>query len=259
MNYLVYPMATMWITQSYISEYSHKKHYKGKPQSFPIDDQGTSNTSRDWFLCPCDEVIIKKITGVGSKYTNAIWLQSTSKVQTPTFNDYVTILVVHPNDDDLSKLKVGQTFKRGEKIFREGKDNTAGYHHHIDTSRGKYVSPGWRENSLGGWVITGKPQKPEDCFYIDKTTIKKDKDIKFITPPETPVIEPPQCKPCQEYKDTINELITDYDAISVELAYNKRLVENLLEEIEELKLQKEIDFVFKISIKNYIIGIFKRI
>ena len=172
MNYLIYPTKIMLLSQSYKDTYSHSKNYLGIPKDYPIDETcGDSN--RSYFYTPCDEMIVRKIWGVGVSGTNTIWLESISPVITPTFTDYVTIMILHPNDDTLKNIKVGDTFKRGVPIFLEGNDgNATGYHFHISASRGKYVAPGWRQNSLNGSVITGIPQKPEDVFYIDKDFTK---------------------------------------------------------------------------------------
>lgn len=172
MNYMVYPTKVLLISQSYKDTYSHNKNYLGVPKDYPIDET-SGDSNRSYFYTPCDEVEVKKIWGVGVNGTNTIWLQSTSPVVTPTFTDYVTIMILHPNDDTLKGIKVGDKFKRGEPIFLEGNDgNATGYHFHISVSRGKYVAPGWSQNSLNGSVITGIPQKPEDVFFVDKDITK---------------------------------------------------------------------------------------
>lgn len=189
-NYLIYPTKIMNLSQSYLDKYSHIDAYNGIPQSFPIDEK-CEDTGRSNFYCPCDEIEIKRIYGVGNKGTNTIWLQSTSKVQTPTFEDYITIMVIHPNDDTLEGLKVGQKFKRFEKLFLEGKDgNATGNHFHIEICKGIFKScksNGWVKNSKGVWVLSGDNKKPEECFYIDEkfTTIKDSKGLKFQTLPKT--------------------------------------------------------------------------
>ena len=102
----------------------------------------------------------------------------------PCGDDYVTIMVIHPNDDTLSKLKEGQKFKRGEKMFLEGNDgNATGYHFHISAATGKFTGSGWTQNSKSSWVLstTGKTIKPEQAFWVDDTftTIKSAGGITF--------------------------------------------------------------------------------
>ena len=193
-NYLIYPTKIMSITQNYSDNFSHKPNSDGKPiYDYPIDEN-CGTTGRDYFCCPCDEVEIKRIYGVGSSGANTIWLQSTSKVVFANGEeDYCTILVTHPNDDTLKPLKVGQTFKRKEKMFLEGKDgNATGNHFHISVAKSKFVYSGWKKNNLGAWCITGNPIKPEEAFFIDRefTTIKKTAGLKFKDIPKIEVPKP---------------------------------------------------------------------
>lgn len=189
MNYLTYPTAAMNITQRYDSTYSHFPCSTGNPADFPIDD-ACSSGGRDWFYCPCDEMKVVRIYGVGNGGTNTLFLESTSKVDfADGSKDFCSILVMHPNDDDLSKLKKGQIFHRGEKICREGTDGFAtGNHFHISAGKGKFKSSEWVENSKGQWVIntTKGAFKPEKLFFVDKsfTEILSTAGIKFKTLPE---------------------------------------------------------------------------
>ena len=208
-NYLIYPTKIMSITQNYSDNFSHKPNSTGKPiYDYPIDEN-CGSTGRDYFYCPCDEITIKRIYGVGSSGANTIWLQSTSKVVfADNTEDYCTILVTHPNDDTLKPLKVGQTFKRKEKMFLEGKDgNATGNHFHISVSKGKFVYSGWKKNNLGAWCITGKPIKPEEAFFIDRefTTIKKTNGLTFKTLPKIEVPKPVE----KDSKVTQVEVIVD--------------------------------------------------
>ena len=183
-NYLIYPTKVMNITQNYSNSYSHAPHSQGTPADYPIDE-ACQDSGRDYFYCPCDEMRIAHIYGVNNSHkTNTIWLESTSKVTGPFGTDYVTILVTHPEDDDLSKLKEGQKFTRGQAMFREGKDgNATGYHFHIAVGTGKFTGSGWVQNSKGSWVnkTTGKQLKPEEAFYVDKTftSVKYTNSITF--------------------------------------------------------------------------------
>ena len=181
-NYLVYPVKNMKITQSYTGSYSHSKNYNGKPADYPIDE-ACLDSGREYMYCPCDCMVVKHIYGVKGKGTNTIWLESTSKVVMPCGTDYVTIMVIHPMDDDLSKIKVGQKFYRGDKMFREGTDgNASGNHFHISVGKGKYKN-GWVQNNKGCWVIdtVSGAIVPEQAFYVDKsfTNVIKTSELKF--------------------------------------------------------------------------------
>lgn len=191
-NYLVYPTKNMNITQSYKGSYSHSGNYNGKPADYPIDE-ACSGSGREYMFCPCDSMVVKRIYGVGGGGTNTIWLESTEKVVMPCGTDYVTIMIIHPMDDDLSKLKVGQVFKRGQQMFREGTDgNATGNHFHISVGKGKYRN-GWVQNTKGNWVLdtVNGTITPEAAFYIDKsfTNVIKTAGLPFKNLPEQTIIK----------------------------------------------------------------------
>ena len=185
MNYLIYPIKIMNITQTYKNDFSHSRHTVGTPKDYPIDDNCGATGPNGYFYCPCDAMTVKKIYGVGSSSTNVLWLESTTPVITPTFTDYVTIMIGHIEDAELNKLKIGQTFTRKEPIAIEGKDGFAtGEHFHIVVGRGKFRGSGWVKNTNDIWVIntTGGSVKPEDAFFIDNTftTIKNSAGLNFL-------------------------------------------------------------------------------
>ncbi|MFR5857498.1 MAG: SH3 domain-containing protein [Bacilli bacterium] len=185
MNYLIYPLKIMNITQTYKNDFTHSRHTVGTPKDYPIDDNCGSPGPNGYFYCPCDNMIVKKIFGVGTTSTNVLWLESTTKVVTPTFNDYVTIMVAHIEDSELNKLSIGQIFSRKEAIALEGKDGLAtGDHFHIVVGRGKINGTGLIKNSNGIYVLntTGGSIKPEEAFFIDNdfTKIKSSNGLNFI-------------------------------------------------------------------------------
>lgn len=182
-NYLIYPCKTMRITQSYTGKTSHLPHTTGLPKDYPWDE-GCSDSGRDKCYCPCDEMKVKRIYGVGNGGTNTIWLESTSKVNfADGTEDYCTMLITHPNDKELKKIKVGQIFKRKEEICLEGKDGATGYHFHFSAGKGKFKGMGWTKNSRGKYVLTttNGTYKPEQLFYIDKsfTKVMNSKSLAF--------------------------------------------------------------------------------
>ncbi|CDE49281.1 sH3 domain protein [Firmicutes bacterium CAG:460] len=185
MNYLTYPLKVMNITQGYNDNYTHKRHSEGNLKDYPIDDAcGSGNNS--YFYCPCDEMVVKKVYGVGLRASNTIWLESTTPVITPTFTDYITIMIVHPKDKDLKNVYVGRKYKRNEALFPKGADGFAtGPHFHITLGRGKMSGSGWAKNNLGLWILktTGYNIKPEHGMFIDKnfTTIKNTRNIEFLS------------------------------------------------------------------------------
>src|SRR5699024_7462263 len=76
MNYLIYPIKIMNITQTYENDFSHSRHTVGTPKDYPIDDNCGESGANGYFYCPCDEVVVKKIYGVGTSSTNCLWLES---------------------------------------------------------------------------------------------------------------------------------------------------------------------------------------
>jgi hypothetical protein len=198
-NYLCYPTKVMRITQGYYGTVSHLSHTQGTPKDYPIDEAGDYD-DRSGIYCPCDEMEVVKIYKSGATdYTNCVWYRSTSPVVTPTFTDYVVLMVVHMNDDTIDSLKVGQTFRRQERIGLEGKDGADEYHYHISIARGQTV--GWTLSSTNCQVQTGDTKKPEECFFIDYSFSKMvnsqmidfmplDRYIAEHKPVEPPIIVP---------------------------------------------------------------------
>ena len=131
-------------------------------------------------------MVVKKVYGVGLRASNTIWLESTTPVITPTFTDYITIMIVHPKDKDLKNVYVGRKYQRNEALFPKGADGFAtGPHFHITLGRGKMSGSGWAKNNLGLWILktTGYNIKPEHGMFIDKnfTTIKNTRNIEFLS------------------------------------------------------------------------------
>lgn len=186
-NYLTYPCSHMKITQT-PEDGNHIYCSTENPYDYPIDDRCESAAGRSWMYCPCDEMKIVRIYGVNnSSKTNTIWLESTSPVVMPCGISKVTMMVIHPEDDDLAGLSVGDTFTRGEAMFREGMDGYAtGNHFHFAIGKGD--SQGWVGKSHNQWSLStsGGCIRPEDAFYIDNTFtyIEDAKGIDFQTLPQ---------------------------------------------------------------------------
>lgn len=191
-NYLTYPCKVMRITQNYLGKTSHYPHTVGSPKDYPIDEGG-KDTGRDGFYCPCDELKIVRLYGVGNGGTNTIWVDSTTKVHfADGTRDYVCGMITHPNDTDFRNLFVGRKFKRGDFICNEGKDGATANHLHISFGKGKIKGNGWKKNSKGKYVLdcTGGAYKPEQLFYIDPafTTVMSKGGINFKRLPKEYVV-----------------------------------------------------------------------
>jgi murein DD-endopeptidase MepM/ murein hydrolase activator NlpD len=183
MNALIYPFKTIRITQSY-SEGAHKKHTTGDYKDYPLDDGGKDG-NRDYFHCPCDHMTVKRLYG-NADVGYHIWLESNEKVDfADGSRDYCTIFAVHLNSDDYYNLKLGQKFKRDDKIFREGKSgNATGNHIHFSVGKGRCSKWGkwWIKNSKNAWVLTtpNGTLKPEKAFFItDDIKIIDSTNLKF--------------------------------------------------------------------------------
>ena len=188
-NYLIYPAKFMNITQNH-GEGNHAAHSGGTLRDYPADDGG-ADAGRDWFYCPCDEMKIVRIYGVGTQGINTIWMTSAAPVIMPHGEAIVTIMVEHPEDEDLSGLRVGQTFRRGEKMFREGGNGTRGKgtfgnHFHISVGTGQISGNGWVQNSASAWVlcVTGQPLKIDQAFYLEETRIRNAGGYQFQNKPK---------------------------------------------------------------------------
>lgn len=168
-NYLIYPCKVMRITQNYNGKTSHYPHTVGSPKDYPIDE-GCKDAGKDPIYCPCDEMVVKRVYGVGTRGVNTLWLESTTKVHfADGTRDYFTMLITHPDDVNLKGIAVGKRYKRGDKITLEGKDGATANHFHISGGKGKMKGNGWVANSRGKYVLTttGGTFKPEKLFLID--------------------------------------------------------------------------------------------
>lgn len=187
-NYLIYPCKIMRITQNYNGKTSHYPHTVGSPKDYPIDE-ACKDTGRDWLYCPCDKMVVKRNYTAG---TNTLWLESIGKVYfADGTSDYFTMLITHPNNDDMKKCPEGKIFSRGDKICHEGMDGATANHLHISGGKGLFSGNGWTKNSNGKYVLTTTKGsfKPERLFYIDTefTDVISKGGINFKTLPKTQV------------------------------------------------------------------------
>ncbi len=227
MQYFKYPTKVMNITQSYNGRASHNLASTGNPKSYPIDDNCGDGT-RSGFYAPCD-LKVKRIYGVGNAGINTIWLESKEKVKLANGTEsYITILVIHVEDEDLKKIKKEQSFKQGDYLFKEGRDGfdrgfASGYHFHMEVATCKFVelgNNGWRQNSKGSWVISKNAIKPEEAFYVDTsfTKIKSTDGLKFKELPTEP--EKGETYPKTNYKGT--SIVTALNQLNINSSFTNR-------------------------------------
>ena len=220
-NYLTYPCEVMNITQGYTGNTSHSPHNRGTPKDYPWDE-ACENTGRSAMFCSCDEMVVKRIY---TKGTNTIWLESTSECELADgTSDYVTLMVTHPNDSDISRLKEGQRFTRGDFICYEGTDgNATGNHFHFAVGKGKIKGNGWVQNSKGKWVLNciNGAQKPETMFFVDPeitTIVKKTQGIVFKDLPKDDFLPGKGCFEKGDSGQSI-EMLCDFFANKVKGSY----------------------------------------
>jgi hypothetical protein len=165
-EFFTYPLREMKITQNYKGTTSHLPHTMGSPKDYPIDEGG-KNTGKDPIYARCD-LIVKRLYTAG---TNTIWVRTVDKVILANGKtDYVVMMLIHSDNEDFAKLKVGQIIKKGSILCYEGSDGATANHIHIAVGLGDLKGNGWVQNSKGKWVLstTGGTIKPEKCFYIDR-------------------------------------------------------------------------------------------
>ena len=208
MQYSKYFANKMRISQGY-NEGNHKRHTTCAQKDYPIDETYGAAGSGGYFIAPFDCKIVRKYDAV----SNYIWLTSTDKVKTPSGDKIVSILIAHISASEFNALKVGDTFKQGEKVVSEAVDaNSTGHHNHVCAGFGELSGTGWAKQIVGGnefWVLTTKEgtQKPEDVFYIDKsvTEIIDNAGINFKEIPAEEINEDAS----GEYKTGIYKVLTD--------------------------------------------------
>ena len=164
MNKFYFPMETMRITQNPYGNTSHHEHNLGTPKDYPIDCGGADG-NKSACICPVN-MKVTAVKGLGNKGSNTIWLVSTEKVKTPTFEDIVFMTLTHWDDNDSAikkHNKVGSIIKKGEIICYEGKDGASANHIHICVGRG--YSDNWIENSKKKLVIVGDNKLPNEVMY----------------------------------------------------------------------------------------------
>lgn len=192
MQYSKYFANKMRISQGY-NEGNHKRHTTSAQKDYPVDETYGAAGSGGYFIAPFDCKIVRKYDAV----SNYIWLTSTGKVRTPSGDKIVSILIAHISASEFNALKVGDTFKQGQKVVSEAVDaNSTGHHNHVCAGFGELSGTGWVKQTVGGnefWVLTTKEgtQKPEDVFYVDKsvTEIVDNAGINFREMPAEEISE----------------------------------------------------------------------
>lgn len=165
-----FPMKVINVSQGYGSRSSTHK------LSYALDLSG-KDSGKDPIYAPFDCKVTKLYQPKNTlKHANTVWLTSTKKVLSPNgYYGYLTVSITHPSE--ISKMKLGTTYKQGQIIMSEGRTgNASGNHMHLEVSKG--TKAGWSKKTSGvyeEYVILNKV-KPEDYLFV-----KEDSTIKNTT------------------------------------------------------------------------------
>ena len=153
----LFPMAVMNISQGMDSAFSHKGN-------LCIDITGDTKLSEPAFAPTALRVAMVSRT----IYGNAIVWESLEKVLWADGSyDYYCMRMNH--DDNTSGIKIGMTYKQGDKIYDEGHSGQAtGIHIHLNVAKGKYV--GMMVNIFGNSELKNEVE-PYKLFWVNGTTI----------------------------------------------------------------------------------------
>lgn len=132
-------------------------------------DLAGQNTGQDEFFAPCS----CKVVSININDGNAVWFQSLDAVLTPSGKQVIHFMCIHAND--ISHLKIGQTFKQGEMIYKEGTAGKAtGNHVHCEFAFGPLdVSKRYGNAAKGGTTFYFLPNAKsiEDVCFMNDTVI----------------------------------------------------------------------------------------
>lgn len=164
----LFPMEWLYITQGMNGGLSHRN-------TKAIDIVGKDRT-HEWAYAPFDCTLVWKDVKSGN---GLCWQSDRPVLWANGTTDFVHFTMWHM--DDISAYRVGQKFKQGEKIYKEG---TAGFvtgvHIDLKVAKGKY--PGGYpllKNSFNAWYLRNEVA-PFDVFFINDTFIQVDKDGKKL-------------------------------------------------------------------------------
>lgn len=161
LQYFLFPMETLRITQDELEEHSHKGSY--------AIDFGGSDEGQDILYAPCD-LIVKRIR---ENANGEIYLESIDEVQFADGTvDYAHILLLH--DNNTYENKVGDIIRQGQAFYKEGgmyngNPNYYGNHVHIEAGKGKWKNCKQYQNEQGTWISENMCSL-SSLFWLKKNT-----------------------------------------------------------------------------------------
>ena len=159
------PMKYINVTQGYGEDSGTHK------LSYAIDLAG-KDSGKDEIFAPFDCKITKLYQPKDTiNHANTVWLTSTKKVLCRNgYYGYLTISITHPSE--ISNMRIGEIYKQGQVICREGKTgNASGNHIHLEVSNGKVA--GWSRRKDGNYseYVINNAVKAEDYLFLTEDAI----------------------------------------------------------------------------------------
>ncbi len=157
-----FPMKEIRIVQG------HGKGASTHRYSLAIDMNGKGAKTIENIYAPFDCKVSKLYQPSNTKdHANTVWLTSTCKVLCVNgYYGYLTMSITHPAG--ISKMRIGQKFKQGELILKEGATGKAeAPHAHIELAKG--TKAGWHKTH-GSWVIDNAVP-PEDYLFLREDAV----------------------------------------------------------------------------------------
>lgn len=166
------PMKIVSISQGYgESSSTHKLSYA---LDLAGEDAGKDEVYAP-FTCKVTKLYQPKDT---NKHANTVWLTSVNKVLCPNgYYGYLTVSLTHP--DEISQMKLGQIYKQGSVICKEGKTgNASGNNLHLEVSKG--TSAGWSKKTKGNYseYVIFNPVKAEEYLFLREDATLKNNTYK---------------------------------------------------------------------------------
>lgn len=160
----LFPMETINVTQGRNGQLSH--------QGIDAYDLAGKDSGIDTLYAPFSLRVVWKdtnqATGIAVENTKQVLLANGELIAPRC----LCMLLWHK--DDISGLKVGDTFQQGQAFYSEGTKGWAtGNHVHLELTKWRYDGsyPMFKANT-GRWTLKGPGLNIEDCFYLNDTNVK---------------------------------------------------------------------------------------
>ncbi len=167
----------MFLFSDYLNVSNVKHDYQASaPSRKPVDFTGRTTHSN--VIAPFDCKVVK--IDAGYDPGNSVVIESLEKVRYPDGTvDYMSVCLTH--DNDISDIKVGNTYTQGTVFYQTGTyGKVTGDHLHMMVGRGRYSSSGastrqafFGNESIAIW--------PDDAFFLYPGTTVRNGDGTYAT------------------------------------------------------------------------------